>query len=142
MTQDLPTLPEAKTMAKALRKRLAAKGTAIGHAHALEQIARDHGFRDWNGLYAAIAAHRPIAWDVGAHVTGRYLGQPFAARVLSSDQVRTGWYRLVLELEDAVDVVRFESFSNLRKQIRTEVGPRGHSKERTSDGTPHVELDP
>jgi hypothetical protein len=38
--------------------------------------------------------------------------------------------------------VRFESFSNLRKQIRIKVGPAGHSKERTSDGRPHVELDP
>ena len=48
----------------------------------------------------------------------------------------------MLDLDDAVDVVRFDSFSNLRKRIRVEVGPDGHSKERTFDGTRHVELDP
>ncbi|MEM9585513.1 MAG: glyoxalase superfamily protein [Pseudomonadota bacterium] len=47
-----------------------------------------------------------------------------------------------MDLDEAVDVVRFESFSNLRTQIRVEVGPAGHSKECTSDGTPHLELDP
>jgi hypothetical protein len=74
-------------------------------------------------------------------VTGRYLSQPFAATVLAADQFRPGWFRLVLDLDAAVDVVRFDSFSNLRKRIRVEVGPEGHSKERTSDGTPHVVLD-
>ena len=47
----------------------------------------------------------------------------------------------MLDLDEAVDVVRFDSFSNLRKRIRVEVGPEGHSKERTSDGTPQIVLD-
>jgi hypothetical protein len=84
----------------------------------------------------------PQGWTVGGRVTGRYLSQPFAATVLAADQFRPGWFRLVLDLDAAVDVVRFDSFSNLRKRIRVEVGPAGHSKERTSDGIPHVELDP
>ena len=141
MTGPLPTLLDAKTKAKALRKRLAAEGVELGHSKALERIAQDYGFRDWNGLRAAIAVHREHSWNVGDRVTGRYLAQPFAATVRSSDQQLPGWYRLVLDLDEAVDVVRFESFSNLRKQIRVEVGPKGHSKERTSDGVPHVELD-
>ncbi|MEM9582115.1 MAG: glyoxalase superfamily protein [Pseudomonadota bacterium] len=142
MTRDLPTLIDAKNMAKALRKRLADEGVILAHSQALERIAQDHGFKDWNGFHAAIEARQSEARRVGARVTGRYLSQPFAAKILSSEPLRPGWFRLVLDLDEAVDVVRFESFSNLRKQIRFEVGPAGHSKERTSDGTPHVELDP
>lgn len=141
MKRDLPTQREAKNLAKALRKRLADEGVVLGHSQALERIAQDHGFRDWNGFHAAMEASQTDPWDVGTRLTGHYLSQPFAATVLSAEQLRPGWYRLVLDLDEAVDVVRFESFSNLRKQIRIEVGPLGHSKERTSDGTPHVALD-
>ena len=36
-------------------------------------------------------------------MTGRYLSQPFAATVLAADQFRPGWFRLVLDLDAAVD---------------------------------------
>jgi len=52
MTRDLPTVAEAKNMAKALRKRLADDGVVLGHSQALERIAKDHGFKDWNGFHA------------------------------------------------------------------------------------------
>ena len=141
MTRDLPTPAEAKSEAKRVRDRLAAEGTRIGHSQALEMVAHRHGFRDWNALHAAIRDVPTDAWHVGNRVTGRYLSQPFAANVLSVEPREPGWVRLVLDLEEAVDVVRFEGFSNLRKRLRVEVGPKGHSKERTSDGKPHVELD-
>ena len=141
MTRDLPTLVEAKAQAKRLRNDLAAEGAQITHAQALEKIAHRHGFRDWNALHTVIRDLTPEGWSVGGRVTGTYLSQPFAATVLSVEQLRPGWFRLVLDLDEAVDVVRFESFSNLRKRIGVEVGPNGHSKERTSDGTPHVVLD-
>lgn len=142
MTPDLPTLTEAKNMAKALRKRLTTEAVALSHSQALERIAKDHGFKDWNGFHAAIEVSQSKTWAIGTRVTGRYLSQPFDATVLSTQQLRPGWFRLVLDLDEAVDVVRFDSFSNLRKQIRVEIGPARHSKERTSDGIPHVELDP
>lgn len=141
MSRDLPTRAEFKAQARALRQRLAQQGIACGQSHALEEVARSHGFRDWNGLSAALDARRPKGWAAGDRVRGRYLGQSFTATVVSSERVRPGWFRLVLNLDDAVDVVRFESFSNLRKQIRVVVGPKGTSKERTSNGAPHVELD-
>ena len=137
----LPTLAEAKRQAKALRETLAAEGSRISHSEALEHIARRHGYRDWNGLHAAIRDLVPEDWAIGGRVTGRYLSQPFAATVLAAEPQRPGWVRLTLELDEAVDVVRFESFSNLRKQLRVVVGPEGHSQERTSDGTPHLVLD-
>lgn len=141
MTHDLPTISQAKQAAKQLRAALAEQGEAISHAQALERVAQRHGFRDWNAFHAALRDWRPKGWEVGGRVTGRYLSQPFAATVLAADQFRPGWFRLVLDLDAAVDVVRFDSFSNLRKRIRVEVGPEGHSKERTSDGTRHVALE-
>jgi len=140
MTRDLLTITKAKRDAKRMRATLTEQGEAISHAQALERVAQRHGFRDWNAFHAEMRDHPPRGWTAGGRVTGRYLSQPFAATVLAADQLRPGWFRLVLDLDEAVDVVRFESFSNLRKQIRVEVGPDGHSKERTSDGTPHVEL--
>ncbi|MBF9031010.1 hypothetical protein HKCCE3408_11450 [Rhodobacterales bacterium HKCCE3408] len=142
MTQGLPSIAQAKREAKRLRGALAEQGQAISHAKALEHIAHQHGFRDWNAFCAKMRDHPARAWTAGGQVTGRYLSQPFAATVLAADQISPGWFRLVLELDEAVDVVRFDSFSNLRKQIRVDVGPDGYSKERTSDGRPHIELDP
>lgn len=141
MTGDLPTIEQAKQAAKLLREALADQGEAISHAQALERVAQQHGFRDWNAFHAEMRDRPPPGWTAGGRVTGRYLSQPFTATVLRADQLRPGWFRLVLDLDEAVDVVRFESFSNLRKRIRVEVGPEGHSKERTSDGAPHVALD-
>lgn len=142
MTRDLPTISEAKQEARHLRATLAEQGEAISHAQALERVAQQHGFRDWNAFHAVLRDRPPQGWEAGGRVTGRYLSQPFAATVLAADQFRPGWFRLVLDLDAAVDVVRFDSFSNLRKRIRVEVGPGGHSRERTSDGTPHVVLKP
>ncbi|MEO1679241.1 MAG: glyoxalase superfamily protein [Pseudomonadota bacterium] len=141
MKRDLPTLADAKRLAKDLRLELAAKGSPISHAQALERIAHSHGFRDWNALHAAIKDLPPQGWSIGERLTGRYLSQPFAATVRASEQVRPGWFRLELDLDEAVDVVRFESFSNLRKRIRVVVGPEGRSHERMSDGQPHMQLD-
>ncbi len=140
MTRDLPTLVHAKAEAKALRQDRATNGQQTRHAEALETVAHGYGFRDWNAFHAAIRDLPPLGWSAGGRVTGTYLSQPFVATVRSAEQVQPGWFRLVLDLDEAVDVVRFASFSNLRKHIRIVVGPKGYSKERTSDGTSHLVL--
>lgn len=112
MTRDLPTIAKAKQEAKRMRATLAEPGEAISHAQALERVAQRHGFRGWNAFHAEMRDHPPRGWTVSGRVTGRYLSQPFAATVLAADQLQPGWFRLVLDLDEAVDVVRFESFSN------------------------------
>lgn len=141
MTRALPTVAEAKASAKQLRQALAAEGVKIGHSQALEKVAHRHGFRDWNAMHAAIRDLPARGWHAGQRVTGRYLSQPFTATILSAEELCTGWFRLVLDLDEAVDAVRFEGMSNLRKRIRADVGPEGRSRERTSDGSPHIVLD-
>lgn len=141
MSTQLPTIAEAKAQARRLRDRLRAEGTEIAHAKSLELLAQQHGFRDWNTFHAAIGNRPPEGFTPGGRVRGRYLGQAFEATVIGVEMPRPGWYRLDLDLDEAVDVVTFDSFSNFRKRIRGTIGPSGVSRERTSDGVPHLELD-
>lgn len=141
MTRDLPTLKDAKAAAKALRVKLKADGKAISHAEALERTAHAFGLADWNTLHAAIAEKAPEGWSPGGRVAGTYLSKPFAATVLSAEAIRPGWFRLVLDLDTPVDVVAFDSFSNIRKRITVELGPDGHTREKTSDGEPHARVE-
>ena len=141
MSPHLPSLAEAKTHAKRLRADLAEQGSQISHAAALELVAHQNGFADWNGYHAAIGNRPPEGWAVGGRVQGRYLSQPFTATLIAVEMQRSGWFRLVLDLDEAVDVVTFDSFSNFRKRIQAVVGPEGKTRERTSDGCAHLQLD-
>lgn len=141
MNNQLPSTTQAKDQAKRLRKKMTEDGTQIGHAKSLELIAHQHGFRDWNTMFAAIGSGPPEGWAVGEKVNGTYLSQPFEATVISISMVKTGWFRLELDLDKAVDVVRSEQFSNLRKRIRGIVGLKGQSLEKTSDGEPHLHIE-
>ncbi|MEX5599401.1 glyoxalase superfamily protein [Pseudophaeobacter sp. C1-32P7] len=141
MSATLPTLVEAKAQAKRLRTGLEAEGREISHSQSLELVARQHGVRDWNTFHAAMGNRPPEGFTPGGRIEGTYLSQPFAATVLAVEMLRPGWFRLELDLDEAVDVVTFDSFSNFRKRIRGTVGPSGTSRERTSDGTPHLVIE-
>lgn len=140
MSRTLPTLANAKTHAKRLRAGLANQASEISHAAALEMVAHQNGFADWNSFHAAIGNRPPDGWTVGGRVQGRYLSQPFEATVLAVEMLRPNWFQLVLDLDQAVDVVTFDSFSNYRKRISAIVGPEGVSRERTSNGVPHLQM--
>lgn len=137
----LPTLAAAKSQAKRLRERLATEGVTLGHGQALELVAHQHGFRDWNVFHAAIGNRPPEGFVPGGRVSGRYLNQAFGATVLAVEMLRPGWFRLELEFDQPVDVVTFDSFSNFRNRVHGTVGPTGISRERTSAGVPHLEID-
>ncbi len=141
MTRSLPSIAEAKAQAKRLRAELGTDGTEISHSRSLELVAQQLGFRDWNTLHAAIGNRPPEGFTAGGRVSGRYLGQPFDATIKAVHLLDGGWARLELDLDQAVDVVTFESFSNFRKRIRATVGPNGISQEHTSEGVPHLALD-
>lgn len=139
MTHDLPSPDAAKAQARALRAALSAEGRDISHSAALELVAKSHGFRDWNTLTAAMAVVRPL--HPGQRVAGRYLKQPFNAVVIGVTHLSPGRRQVVLHLDQAVDVVEFASFSNLRRRISKVIGDDGRSFDRTSDGVPHLVLD-
>lgn len=137
----LPTLEQAKSLAKTLRRHLAETGEAIAHGEALERVAKTHGFKDWNTFHAALRDRLPEEWTPGRKVSGTYLSRPFTATIKRAAPTRPGWVRLTLDLDVAVDVVTSERFSNLRKRISCTIGPKRTTKECTSDGAPHMILD-
>lgn len=141
MIDHFPTIVQAKDEAKRLQAEMSAQGDPVGHAKSLELIAHRYGKRDWNTLSAAIEAHKPQQWFAGGRVSGAYLGHAFTATIVAVKMLENEWYRMELQLDEAVDVVDASSFSNFRKRVRGTIGPKGHTAERTSNGKPHIQLD-
>lgn len=136
MTQ--PSLDTVKTQAKALRQALQAGGTVISHAQALELIARQHGARDWNTLHARLTQRNaPSDLALGDRVAGSYLGQAYAGEIVALSGP-VGHRQVDIKLDQPVDTVRFESFSNWRYRIRGTLDIEGRSHRKTSDGAPQL----
>ncbi|MGJ8610044.1 MAG: glyoxalase superfamily protein [Octadecabacter sp.] len=141
MNTQIPSAAQAKDQAKRLRATMAEEGALIGHAKSLELVAHHHGFRDWNTMCSALGNGPPKGWVIGEKVSGTYLSQPFTARVVAVSTFKPGWFRLELHLDDPVDVVTSNRFSNFRTRVRGVIGPKGYSCERTSDGQAHLQID-
>lgn len=141
----LPPLSALKRQASLLRTALAADGNVISHSGALELLARQHGYRDWNGLHAAAASVCVAPRDrltVGAPVRGRYIGRPFKGEVVGVRRYGTdGRLRLVVHFDEPVDVAKVASFSAWRQRVSCTIDRHGRTVECTSDGRPHLELD-
>ncbi len=136
----LNSISEAKSQAKSLRDALVGQGTRISHAQALELVAHQNGARDWNTLHAKLSRPEPQALQLNDEVRGKYLGQAFTGRIVALSKVGLS-LNVSLQLDAAVDTVRFESFSNMRRRIRGVVGPDGRSLQKTSDGVPQLVID-
>ncbi len=91
--QTLPTLDEAKRQAKRLHGELVDFCTEIPHGRALELLAHQHGYRDWNTFHAVIGNGPPADENrpprvgspvqIGETARGTYLGQPCTGQVVS-----------------------------------------------------------
>ncbi|WP_411033507.1 glyoxalase superfamily protein [Shinella sp. BYT-45] len=140
----LPSLDALKDQARRLRNRFADDGQPVSHSRALELIAAQYGFRDWNTLHAAAGNRPPFnPWMLGSRVRGHYLGQPFDAEVIGVQALpnQPGRYRMTLHFDEPVDVVTFESFSAFRQRVSCTVDETGRTREKTSNGRPHLELE-
>ena len=137
----LPPIEDLKLQAKRLRAGLSEDGDFISHSESLELVAKQFGMRDWNTLHAAAGNRRAPPISVGARVKGRYLGQAFCGEVLGVRTLSPGWTRVMLELDDPVDVVTFDSFSAFRRRINATIGDDGKSAEKTSNGVPQLVLE-
>ena len=141
--QTGPTTPRSlddlKAQAKRLRAALAEDGDFISHSEALELLAKQLGFRDWNTLHAAIG-NRPAPLQLGDRIAGAYLGQPFEGEIIAVEALSGGRRRITIDFDEAVDVVTFESFSAFRKRVTAVIDEDGKSAEKTSDGRPQMEL--
>lgn len=138
-----------KQMAKRLRADLAAGGNALNHAAALETVAHQHGYKDWNTLSAAsLSYHEARAgepdmshqFQVGNWVKGAFMGQSFTGEILGVQTHLSGLYGLTIRFDEPVDVVEFQSFSSMRRRVNVQVSGNGVSPKKRSDGTPHLVL--
>ncbi len=140
-TRMLPSVTELKTQARRLRDSLRASGVDLSHSAALEQIAHQHGARDWNTLHAL--AGNQLTLRIGERVKGRYLGQPFTGEVRGLAVRGDGSHqRVTLHFDEPVDVVTFDSFSAYRQRVSADIGPDGTSPQRISTGEPQLVVMP
>ena len=133
----IPSIEALKVQAKRLRAKLA------GHGQSLEIAARQWGYRDWNTLHAAAGNRRndnPLF--IGARVSDSYLGQPFAGTTLGLQQQGLAKrMRVTIQFDEPVDVVTFDSFSAFRQRVSCTLGRDFTTRERTSNGQPHMQQD-
>ncbi len=139
--QSLPDLSELKAQAKRLRVAMESEGNFITHSEALELLARQYGCRDWNTLHARVG-NRPVEpYRVGDKRSGTYLGQAFTGEVIALKRLDDGaHYQISFDFDEAVDVVRFDSFSAFRKRVSVTLDRHGRSLQKTSDGQPYLSL--
>ncbi len=140
-TLTLPSRDALKEQAKRLRATLAETGTSLPHAAALETVAKQWGFRDWNTLSATTQSQSAPVWQVGQKVSGRYLGHRFTAKIKTVSQWGDSHTRLTLVFDQPVDVIASDRFTGLRRQVSATVNAQGRTLEKTSDGQPHLILD-
>ena len=77
------TISQAKQRAKIMRKDLFSRGIKISYSQALERVAAEIGYRDWNTAVARLSNEPPFRIQVGDTVSGTYLKQPFTGQVLA-----------------------------------------------------------
>lgn len=137
------TRDQAKLRARDLRRELAARGVAISHGQALERVAAELGYRDWNTAVARLSNEPPFTINVGDAVSGAYLKQPFTGRVLAVQEMSGGsHFKVTLHFDEPVDVVSFESFSAFRQRVTATVDADGVSPAKTGDGEPQMVIRP
>ncbi len=130
---------DLKDQAKRLRSALQASGKPVSHAQALELVAKQNGYRDWNTASAMAPDTQPAPFTVGSAISGTYLGKPFTGQI--KGVAKSGdLYRITAVFDEPVDVVQFESFSNYRRQVTALLDKTGVTPQKTSDGTPHMQL--
>jgi len=132
-----------KQQAKRLRTALANSGNAVSHSQALELVAHQYGYHDWNTAHA-VSGNRPkqAPAGLGDKVAGRYLGQPFTAKVTGIEAFAAGdRWRMTFKFDEPVDVVTFDSFSAFRSRVTVTVDGHGRTAEKTSNGEPHMVLE-
>ena len=138
---DIPSATSFKAEARALREERARAGEPISHGAALEQVARRHGYRDWNTAHAAVPERAVSPFQVGQRVKGTYLRQPFTGLLIGVQLLADmQHFQVTVKFDRPVDVVTSELFSGFRQRVVATVDLRGISSSRTSDGEPHMRL--
>ena len=137
-TQSTQTM---KAEARALRAEREAAGRPITHSAALEEVARQHGYRDWNTAAAAVPDRIVTPAQVGQRVKGSYLGNPFTGMLIGMQMLPDmQHYKVTVVFDQPVNVSKSKLFDIVRNRVTATVDSHGVSATHTSDGEPHMRL--
>lgn len=137
---DTPSIQTLKAEARALREDRARAGTPIGQGEALETIARQHGYRDWNTARAGLPERVAVPVQIGQRAEGTYLGRPFTGLVIAIRLLADmRHYEVTVAFDAPVNVSRFD-WPILRQRVTATVRLDGVSPAHTSDGEPHMRI--
>jgi hypothetical protein len=139
---DTPSTASLKAEAKALRAERATTGVPLSHGAALEEVARAHGYRDWNTASASIPERVATPVQVGQRVKGTYLGNPFTGLVIGVNLLSSmQHYEVTVKADQPIDVSKSKLIGPMyRHRLRSTVDLHGVSVSHTSDGEPHLRI--
>lgn len=137
-TQSVGTL---KSEARALRDERLRTGSPITHGAALEEVARQHGYRDWNTAVAALPERLGTPVQVGQRVRGTYLKQPFEGLLIGMQVLPDmRHFQVTVKFDRPVVVTRSALMQHTRQRVTATVDIHGVSPSHTSDGEPHMRI--
>lgn len=138
---DTPSPQTLKAEAKALHEERALAGTPLTQSGALEEVARRHGYRDWNTAVASMPGGISVPVQVGQRVEGTYLSQKFTGLVLAVKLLPDmRHYEVTVKFDAPVNVWKGKLAVALRQRVTSTVDHRGISVTHTSDGEPHLRV--
>jgi hypothetical protein len=138
---DTPSPQTLKAEAKTLREARALAGTPLTQSAALEEVARRHGYRDWNTAAASMPERIVVPVQVGQRVEGTYLSQKFTGLVLGMKLMPDmRHYEVTVKFDKPVNVWKGKLAVALRQRVTATIDHRGISKSHTSDGEPHMRV--
>ena len=136
---DTPSAQTLKAEAKALRQQRATLGEALSHGAALEQVARAHGYRDWNTARAALPDRVAAPWQVGMRVKGLYLDQPFTGLLIGVQLLGNMQnYTVTIQFDEPVNVTPTFMFAALRHRVVSTIDIHGTSLALRGNGNPQM----
>jgi hypothetical protein len=136
----ITTKDQAKAWARLVRQNFAVAGIKMGHSEALENIAQQAGYADWNGYCPTLKEQHSTLVGTGLAISGLYLQHKFCGHILRSlpQGEDAGCWRITIQFETPVDVVASPSFSNFRSRVDAIVALNGVSFAKISNGCPQL----
>ncbi|MBL4894375.1 MAG: hypothetical protein JKY59_05815 [Emcibacter sp.] len=114
------TLDNLKLQARRMRDHFAEKNIDLSHSAALEVLAKQHGFKDWNILSAILKiSSKSVNWpELEDRIKGTYLGHAFTGKILKLQTTHAeNNRRYTIRFDKPIDVVTSRHFSNYRQRI-------------------------
>lgn len=138
---DTPSAQTLKSEAKNLRETRAQAGEQLSHSAALEQVARAHGYRDWNTARASLPDRVAVPFQVGMRVKGFYLEQPFKGLLIGVQlAMNMQSYTVTVLFDEPVNVTPNFMFAANRQRVTATVDIRGISPALRGNGEPQMRL--